>query len=196
MTGTLPKSMVDKLHISSRRCLLMVCCVTAWASGCAMQRRPAVPWHTAVLVRPIVPEHSHASDSPAEGPPDLQMEIPSPPPRLASVRTVPARPRATASQPVESTTAAKPIEPIIAPQLSMEETETAKRGTQQSLETAERNLSAARGRSLNAAQSDLASKVRGFMDDAREAIGNVDWTRARTLAKKAEVLSEELSRSL
>jgi hypothetical protein len=196
MTATLSKSMVDKVYISSRCFLLMVSALTAWTSGCALHRRPAVHWQPAALVRPIVPEHSQASESPAEEPPDLPLEIPSPLPRLASVRMVPARPRAALSQPVESTTVTKPVEPIIAPQLSMEETETAKRGTQQSLATAERNLSVARGHNLNAAQTDLASKVRGFIDDAREAIGNVDWTRAQALAKKAEVLSSELSRSL
>ncbi|GAC1617755.1 MAG: hypothetical protein NVS9B13_04840 [Candidatus Acidiferrum sp.] len=112
------------------------------------------------------------------------------------MRLVPSRPRTATMQPVENTTASKPIEPILAPQLSMEETASAQRGTQKSLETAERNLSGTRDRNLNAAQLDLASKVRGFMDDAREAIENADWTRARALAKKAEVLSEELSRTL
>jgi hypothetical protein len=95
-----------------------------------------------------------------------------------------------------TTTAVKPVEPIIAPQLSTQESEEARRLTQQSLDAAERNLSATRGKTLNAMQSDLASKVRGFMDDAREAMGNVDWTRARTLANKAQVLSEELARTL
>jgi hypothetical protein len=49
---------------------------------------------------------------------------------------------------------------------------------------------------LNAAQSDLASKIRGFIKDAREAAQIADWSRARSLAKKAQVLSEELAGSL
>jgi hypothetical protein len=49
---------------------------------------------------------------------------------------------------------------------------------------------------LNATQSDLASKVRGFLKDAREAAQIGDWSHARSLAKKAQVLSEELASSL
>jgi hypothetical protein len=53
-----------------------------------------------------------------------------------------------------------------------------------------------RGKNLNAAQSDLASKIRGFIKDAREAAQIADWSRARSLAKKAQVLSEGLADSL
>jgi hypothetical protein len=45
-------------------------------------------------------------------------------------------------------------------------------------------------------QEDLASKVRGFGDNAREAMRSGDWARAKSLAKKAEVLSEQLAGSL
>jgi hypothetical protein len=193
-TKTLPKSMGKKLKISPR--LLLAAIVMIWSSGCASQRHVTVHWQTAVLVRPTIPEYKSANEEPEEMP-DLQMEIPATP-KLASVRMVPARPRVAASQPAESSVPViKPQEqPLIAPQLSAEETEVARRITQQSLDVAERNLSATRGRNLNATQSDLASKVRGFMDDAKEAMGNVDWTRARTLANKAEVLSQELARTL
>jgi hypothetical protein len=170
--------------------------VVTWSSGCALQRRPAIHWQTAALVRPHIPQALPAGHDPAEEIPDLQMEFPETP-KLASVRTVPARPRTAAAQPVESGSApAKRVEPIIAPQMTTQETDEARRVTQRSLEAAEHNLSAARGRNLNATQLDLASKVRGFMDDAREAMGNVDWTRARALANKAQVLSEELARTL
>jgi hypothetical protein len=161
-----------------------------------MQRRPAFQWQTAAVVRPSIPRALPASQDPAAEIPDLQMEIPETP-KLASVRMVPARPRMAVTPPVENGSAPpKPVEPIIAPQMTTQETEEARRVTQQSLEAAERNLSATRGRNLNAMQLDLASKVRGFMDDARQAMGNVDWTRARALANKAQVLSEELARTL
>jgi hypothetical protein len=64
------------------------------------------------------------------------------------------------------------------------------------LNVAEHNLAAASGKPLNATQADLASKVRSFISDAREAGRSGDWTRARDLAKKAQVLSEELAASL
>jgi hypothetical protein len=80
--------------------------------------------------------------------------------------------------------------------LSTQESTSLQRESNQSLSAAERNLAATSGKSLNAAQADLASKVRSFISDAREAGRAGDWARARDLAKKAQVLSEELDRSL
>jgi hypothetical protein len=85
---------------------------------------------------------------------------------------------------------------MISPQLTAQETAAAQQETNQSLTIAEKNLAATRGKRLNAAQSDLASKIRGFLKDAREAAGSGDWSHARSLAKKAQVLSEELASSL
>jgi flagellin-specific chaperone FliS len=42
----------------------------------------------------------------------------------------------------------------------------------------------------------LASKVRSFMAEAKEAARTGDWIRARNAAKKAEVISQELAGSL
>jgi len=69
----------------------------------------------------------------------------------------------------------------------------AKAATQQSLEVAEKNLGLVQGRPLNVAQQDLISKIRGFVDSAREAMKENDWQRARSQAKKAEVLSKEFA---
>ena len=86
--------------------------------------------------------------------------------------------------------------PQIVPELTTQESSALQRETNQSLSTAERNLAATTGKSLNATQSDLASKVRSFISDARDAGRAGDWERARDLAKKAQVLSEELTASL
>ena len=85
---------------------------------------------------------------------------------------------------------------MIAPQLTAQESAVAQQQTNQSLSIAEKNLESARGKTLNAAQSDLVSKIRGFIKDAREASQSADWSSARSLAKKAQVLSEELVGSL
>lgn len=85
---------------------------------------------------------------------------------------------------------------MIAPQLTARETATAQQEANQSLSVAERNLLATRGKNLNPTQSDLVSKIKGFLKDAREAAQAGDWVRARSLAKKAQVLSEELAASL
>jgi len=86
--------------------------------------------------------------------------------------------------------------PMIAPELTPQESAVAQQQTNQSLGIAERNLESARGKNLNTAQADLVSKIRGFIKDAREAAQITDWSRARSLAKKAQVLSEELTGSL
>jgi hypothetical protein len=80
--------------------------------------------------------------------------------------------------------------------LSAQESVALQHETEQSLSTAERNLAASAGKSLNATQADLAAKVRNFIADAREAARAGDWALARTLAKKAQVLSDELVASL
>ena len=82
------------------------------------------------------------------------------------------------------------------PDLTVEQLSSAQSETQHSLEIAEWNLSQTQGKKLNSAQEDVASKIRGFMETARDAMKNSDWQRAKNLAKKAEVLSHELVANL
>src|SRR5271156_5832817 len=63
-------------------------------SGCAEQKKAAIPWRTAVLVRPIVPQHPSPETEAAESVPDLGLEIPTPAP--LATRNAPARPRSAA----------------------------------------------------------------------------------------------------
>jgi hypothetical protein len=162
-------------------------------SGCAARKKPSIPWSTAVLVRPILPQHPSPTAGVEVSPPDLGPEIPPPPTPLAT-RTppAPARPRSFAPPANPSAPAGKPNTPQIVPELSTQESASLQRETERSLTAAEHNLAATTGKTLNATQSDLASKVRSFISDAREAGRAGDWVRARDLAKKAQVLSEEL----
>jgi hypothetical protein len=130
-------------------------------------------------------------DSLAEVSPDA----PPPPSPLAAIQSVPPRPRVQVA-PSEPSNPTRPEPPQIAPQLTAEETTAAQQQTNLSLSIAERNVSASQGKPLNATQSDLASKVRSFVTEAREAAQSGDWARASNAAKKAQVLSEELARSL
>jgi hypothetical protein len=85
---------------------------------------------------------------------------------------------------------------MIPAQLTPQESAVAQQQANESLGIAEKNLASARGRKLNSTQSDLISKITGFIKDAREAAKITDWSRARSMAKKAQVLSEELAASL
>jgi hypothetical protein len=163
-----------------------------------MRRRPNIPWATAVQVKPVTLQQTAEANDVSEDPlPELRFELPPSPGRLMPVRTGPPRPRGSA--PPTATTGndtEKSEAPTIIPQLTPQEFTAAKQQTNESLSIAERNLGAARGKTLSAAQSDLVSKIQGFIKDAREAAKITDWSRARSLAKKAQVLSEELASSL
>ncbi|OLB38004.1 MAG: hypothetical protein AUH11_07495 [Acidobacteria bacterium 13_2_20CM_57_17] len=150
------------------------------------------------MVRPTAQLRSAEENSASEDPlPDLRFELPTVPGRLIGLRPVPPRPRnGTASNATAGNDPEKPEAPTIAPQLTPQESAVAQQQTNESLNIAERNLGAARGKTLTAAQTDLVSKIRSFIKDAREAAQITDWSRARSLAKKAQVLSEELASSL
>jgi hypothetical protein len=129
--------------------------------------------------------------------PDLQLEFPVFPPRLMPTHSAPPRPRVPAATSAGAGADSEKAESsLITPQLSAEETAASQQQANQSLGIAEKNLQSARGKRLNAVQIDLVSKIRGFLKDAREAAQVADWARARSLSKKAQVLSEELVASL
>jgi hypothetical protein len=162
-----------------------------------MRKRPNIPWATAVQVRPVPQAHSFGEDVVEDPLPELRFELPPLPSRLIFARTGPPRPRG--STPVSANTgndAEKSEAPTIAPQLTSQESAVAEQQTNQSLRIAENNLQSAHGKNLTATQMDLVSKIRGFIKDAQEAAKISDWSRARSLAKKAQVLSKELASSL
>jgi len=178
-----------------RRALLCAAGAIFWLpSGCLSLRPhrhvPAIPWETAARVRPRLPEKTSPAAG-AESVPDLQPLIPPP----AALHSAPPRPRMPAA-PAETDSTEKVEAPVIAPQLSVAEASAAQEQTRMSLNIAEHNLARARGRSFTSMQADLVEKVRGFIDQAREAGHEADWVRARNLAEKARLLSEELVRSL
>ena len=183
-------------------CALLVCFlyVVPLLGGCSARNKPTRSWRGAGLVRPtmpatVAPRPRPLSDESVDPVPELRLEIPPPPPLLA-VHSSPARPHVAPAPAAESPVANKPEAPIIAPQLTAAETSVAQQQMTLSLSVAEKNLARSQGRKLNATQTDLAAKIKGFIGDARSAGRDSDWTRARSLATKAQVLSEELAASL
>jgi hypothetical protein len=179
-----------------RVCLASVFLVAVVFSGCAERKRPSLPWQTASIVHPRIPEISATdSDVAEEEAPELRLDL-SPPevnfPLVPIAR--PLRPRVPTPQaaPVEPS---KTQSPFVAPQLSAEESSTAQQQTMNSVAVAEKGLAAAQGKSLSPSQSDMASKITGFIADARAAGATGDWTGAQTLARKAQLLAEELVKS-
>jgi hypothetical protein len=195
MTETSAQPQLAVMRDSARIFFSVLGSVAIFMSGCAARKKPAIPWSTAVLVRPILPQRATANIDVDDPVPDLPFEIPPPPAPLAT-KIAPARPRSIAPSTNQNAPAAKPDTPQIVPGLSTQESASLRQETDKNLSSAERNLVATAGKSLNATQSDLASKIRSFISDAREAGRAGDWARARDLAKKAQVLSEELVGSL
>lgn len=150
------------------------------------------PWHGNINVRPNLPGNSVAPQKDAADAPELFWDFPPPPAPLSLVRQ-PVRPRVVAPQSSEAGEAQRPAAPSLAPQLSAQEIASAEQQMNDSLSVAQKNLHAAKGHKLNAAQSDLASKVTSFLQESKDAAREGDWTRARNLAKKAQLLSEELA---
>ncbi|HME37089.1 MAG TPA: hypothetical protein VKF84_17785 [Candidatus Sulfotelmatobacter sp.] len=60
------------------------------------------------------------------------------------------------------------------------------------LESTEANLKKIAGRQLTPSQQDMVNQVRQFIDQSKKAVDAGDLERARTLAWKAQLLSEEL----
>jgi hypothetical protein len=187
-------------RVPTRACLAGLFLSAIVAGGCAERntvkaRVKTFPWGATAQARPIVPQLVNASYNQAADLPESELDVAPPPSPLVVANGVPARPHV----PVASPNAANPGKfepPTIVPQLTAEEAEAAQQQTNLSLSIAERNIGSTHGRTLNATQSDLVSKVRSFVSEAREAAHNGDWTRASNAAKKAQVLSEELARSL
>jgi hypothetical protein len=62
----------------------------------------------------------------------------------------------------------------------------------QMLGTTEANLKQIAGRQLTSNQEDMVTQIKQFMEQSKAAVADGDLDRARTLAWKAQVLSEEL----
>ena len=166
------------------------------ASGCAVaHKRAAIPWGTAVLVRPNLPEP--AGDGSLEEPlPVAEIEIAPPAEPMLVAPAAPVRPRAVSSSASQGAGASEsPDLPQFVPDLSPQQSASFQQETEQNLNATERNVASVAGKSLNAAQTDLLSKVRSFLADAREAARTGDWARARDLSRKARVLSDQLAGS-
>lgn len=182
--------------------LAVYVCAMLAMTGCAARRAKAkvFPWDIVANLHPLIPEPSDGPDVAELAVEDVASpflsEIAPPPSPLIAVRNAPMRPRVATGPPAPNESANRPDVPQIAPQLTAAETAAAQEQTRQSLTMAGRTLEAIQGRNLNGTQTDLASKIRSFIAEAREAAQIGDWTRARNAAKKAEVLSQELASTL
>jgi hypothetical protein len=195
MTGTRVKKPLVRARDGHAGRTAFLLATIAILGGCAERKAHAIPWATAVMVRPN-PPMARAANTPDGGDatPDIRVEPPSNAVRIFGGRPLPPRPKGGSPSGSENSNGTK--EQLLVPELSPQETAVAKEQVAESILVVERNLAAARKKNLTAAQADTVSKINGFVSEAREAEGEGDWARARNLAKKAQILSQDLVASL
>jgi hypothetical protein len=184
--------------------LLLAVGVSLAAAGCSETKvqaaMPVVSAPAPAMERPMTTAPDTDALPPVEAavtPPTLPAEaIPPESAELPPTNPLPAPRRPSAEQPNAAEPAAHPPAPQISPQFSAGDQASYERSTNDDLATAEKSLQQASGRQLNAAQQDLAGKIRSFTEQARDAGKGGDWTRAQNLAQKARLLSIELINSL
>jgi len=192
--------MLLALRRSNRRVALAVVLlgVALFASGCKKRTVQAAPPVVVAQPAPAQPQpeakQPEVKSEPAPTTPAPTPIAPASKPTSPRV-TTPVKPAPT--PPLETAPATpKVAPPQISPRLSPAEVAEYQKKTEEAIAAAERNLQRSYGRQLNAAQTDLAEKIRGFLAQAHEASRAADWIRARNLAEKAQVLSVELVNSL
>jgi hypothetical protein len=118
---------------------------------------------------------------------------PTPPPAAATPppATPPAPPR-TAAIPREPST---PTPPVLAPQASAEEEQRIKSQAERRIEGTERIVQKIDPARLAREQRENYSTIQSFLAKAREALSARDVQRAFTLADKAYLLADELSKA-
>lgn len=80
----------------------------------------------------------------------------------------------------------------LSPGMTQEQADHQRRRTEQLLNASENNLRQLADRTLNQNQQDTIAQIRNYMAGARSALKYNDPQRARTLALKARLLSDEL----
>ena len=199
---TSPRSNDSQIAGHSELCLsrpaigaaLFLCCAVIFSSGCARRTAQAAA-PPAPAPKPVA---APAKEQPSDNSPPVNKV---PPPANATLplpeaSTVPPKPPPAAHKPSsDSPTPTRPPAPQISPQFSPDDQAAYERKTNENIAGAQKNLEQASGRKLNASQTDLVEKIRGFLEQAREAMRESDWTRAQNLSQKAYLLSLELINS-
>jgi hypothetical protein len=154
----------------------------------------APPPRTSVVVEEQPP--------PKTAPPDLVKEPVAPPPKVVSpspLPVVPAPPPPAAPPPAPPKTAALPPKdvpslPVLAPQASVEEELRMKMQAERRIEGTEKLVQRIDPSRLAREQQENYLTIQSFLSKAREALSTRDMQRAFTLADKAYLLADELSK--
>lgn len=192
-----PMRRVPKRGVSAFGVCVVAASLPFLCSGCAGRRVHAAAPVTVPSKPPAPIPAQDNTKSPASIPapttpaPANPVSTSSPPP-LNSEPDKPKRPVSTppASEPE------RPAAPQISPQISASDQSQLQQQANQFVTTTQQNLHHADGHDLNATQKDMVDKIRGFLDQAQQAIQTADWERAKNLSQKAYLLSLDLLKTL
>jgi hypothetical protein len=151
---------------------------TAVASG---EEEAGAPRPAPIVKEPAPPAAKPAPATPPAPPP----AAPAPPP--AAPAAPPAAPPRTAAIPREP--------PVLAPQASAEEEQRIKAQAERRIEGTERLVQRIDPSRLAREQQENYRTIRSFLVKAREALSTRDVQRALTLAEKAYLLADEMSKA-
>lgn len=176
---------------------ILAASLSFFCSGCAGRKvHAAAP--VAVPSKPPAPIPTQDNTkSPASIPapttpaPSNPVSTTSPPPLNSS----PDKPKRPVTTP-PATEPDRPAAPQISPQMSPSDQTQLQKQANQFVTTTQQNLHHADGHDLNATQKDMVDKIRGFLDQAQQAIQTTDWERAKNLSQKAYLLSLDLLKTL
>lgn len=161
------------------RLALLLAAVCLGLAGCAKIKsvfEPPVPWPSGTKKPEATRTHRPPRATPRVKSPRAKS------PRLAS-------PSPTAPAPTPDA-----LPPVLSPALSADDEQQLLAKTQRRIDGAEQRLRQIDPAKLAAGQRDSLQTVRSFLDKAREAVLAQDIQRAYTLANKAFLLADELSR--
>lgn len=190
-----------------RKPVLLLVFFAAVISGCA-RKKPVlvVPTEQPPVVAPTPAPTPEAKAEPSPTPAATPAEQPANPETNATNAEPPAktkphsRPRATVKKPSPAVKAEeqKPAEPRstpapISPTISPGDAARDQASTEQLLQSTEANLNGIK-RQLSKEEQAMVTQIHSFINQSRQASKDNDPARARTLAMKANLLSNELIR--
>ena len=178
--------------------LLLAACL--WLTGCATIEgwfSPSSP--EAVKATPAAPVPV------VEAPPAEEVALPAPatepvappravPPAPEPRRPLPSAPRPPSPPPAPQRVTPEPAPPVLSPVLSAVDEQKLRADTQQRIDRTAQRLRQIDPTKLASADQDSLQTVQSFLEKAREALQAQDIQRAFTLADKAYLLADELTK--
>jgi type IV secretory pathway VirB10-like protein len=184
---------VKLLPVVLAACLGLTGCATikGWFTSSSPEEVQAAPASLPVPVVEAPPAEEPALRAPAPEPVAPPRAVPAPPePR----RPLPSAPRPPAPPPPPQRVTPEPAPPVLSPVLSAVDEQKLRADTQQRIDRTTQRLRQIDPAKLASADQDSLQTVQSFLEKAREALQAQDIQRAFTLADKAYLLADELTK--